>query len=943
MTSIIKDLSLIQEFQKDLSLIQDILDPKPDPTWQDGYEAPPEPKKPPTPLTKAEIAAKAERQIAKATKTGVQELLEVDYEKNCTELYKKIESAIEEREWEPIVKFLDTGYWPGSLFAAEVSPKQQTMIWVTRFDPKDNTSVRWSQLPLHLAIVCGAPFSVIGRLIELYPEAVRCTDDQRMLPIHLALRYGATDDTIAYLLMQFPESVNAKGKDGRTPVQCALRAESKVRGKILEIFTTRIKTKSSEKDKEIVLLRSQLEAKSLALQHALSKFTMLSAVKEEIEDGYSKQISEAEKSKATVEKETSDQIEKLNDQKLVQELVLRQKISDLEKDKKAKEDAERKARDEQAAVRKQLETVSSAIAAASSPKHLANLKQEVKNIQEGHLDNDKQSLNEQMIALRSQLSGLSGKGSKEVMSMKKAAEKISASAKSAKTSSDVSSLRSKAESLEKQILERKEATKTVSELITLRLAIEADLKNSNGKSTEERVRLQRALDSMNGLENKSSTELTTIKREVEGIRNESKKRELVLKTQKDLETLKEALENRLKEDDSRQSLVKAMTAVDEIETELVDGKTTDQLLALKNKVDSHKERMKKKELVSTLRLEIQGLKDFLETECRKPANKTRHEISEMKKAVRSAKTLSTKNVNELTAVKDSLEVLKLKIDIKSEAATTEKDLALMKKSLEEHEKQWDGKNKSIIDSTKKTINEVSARYSKLSTDADIGALRTEMKALREDVGLITKATRVKQDLRSLKDLLEAAVTGQEDKNASELLAAKKAVDSISVAELNIKEKHQWEMIEIELAALREELKAKNSIPTEEVRTQAPVKEGKKKKGWRKLFSGSRAKSVHSTAVEEESPDGVVHTILPPSVAPETESEAMSSVAAPPTFKSEDQPVLDEISKAMSGSKSVQSISSRKSGRSRKSGSRSFASAVDPQTGGVELKPVVSPE
>lgn len=253
--------------------------------------------------------------------------------KNCTPLYGYIEAAITESDWDPIVKFLDEGYWPnGGLFQDKLTPAQQARTWVTRFDSADPTQVRWSQLPLHLAIVCGAPFSVVGRLIELYPQGVRCTDDQRNLPLHLALRHNASDDVVAYLLLQFPESVNAKGKDGRLPIQCALRAPSKVRGKILEIFVKKTKTKNklalgegTSVEKEISKLQTQLEAKTLALENTESKLSAMETINADFEAEMAKKeetIDELRKQlDVTIQEKTNNEAQA----KIVADLALKKK------------------------------------------------------------------------------------------------------------------------------------------------------------------------------------------------------------------------------------------------------------------------------------------------------------------------------------------------------------------------------------------------------------------------------------------------------------------------------------------------------------------------------------------------------------------------------------------------------------------------------------------
>lgn len=165
-------------------------------------------------------------------------MLECDYENGCSKLFKKLE----EEDFDMVTTFLDTGYWPNTIFK-DTPPADQVRTWVTRFDPDDETQVKWSQLPLHLALVVGAPYDVITRLVDLYPSSVRCTDDQRMLPLHLALRHGAKDEVVEFILTKFPDAVNAKGKNNRTPVECALRGSNKSRGMILQIFVEKSRKK----------------------------------------------------------------------------------------------------------------------------------------------------------------------------------------------------------------------------------------------------------------------------------------------------------------------------------------------------------------------------------------------------------------------------------------------------------------------------------------------------------------------------------------------------------------------------------------------------------------------------------------------------------------------------------------------------------------------------
>jgi hypothetical protein len=138
--------------------------------------------------------------------------LECDYDKNVTNLYE----AIEKGAFESVLAFLTTEKWSLLTFTKDVlSPESQARTWVTRFHP--NGKVRWSQLPLHAAIIFRAPMNVVKALIDLYPLSVQCTDDQRMLPLHLAIRVGAKDSIMNLLIKCFPNALVTENQHGKVP------------------------------------------------------------------------------------------------------------------------------------------------------------------------------------------------------------------------------------------------------------------------------------------------------------------------------------------------------------------------------------------------------------------------------------------------------------------------------------------------------------------------------------------------------------------------------------------------------------------------------------------------------------------------------------------------------------------------------------------------------
>eukprot|EP00934_Nitzschia_sp_Nitz4_P005370 Nitzschia sp. Nitz4//scaffold143_size57137//44022//45086//NITZ4_006520-RA/size57137-processed-gene-0.53-mRNA-1//-1//CDS//3329536464//5360//frame0 len=215
-------------------------------------------------------------------KSGGKIVYECDYDKNPTSLYE----GIENKAWVPVMTFLETGEWERGVFFFRVTdplpPARQAKTWVTRFEGEGQ--VRWSQLPLHAAIIFGAPMAVVRALINLFPQAVRCTDDQHMLPLHIAIRYGADDTLIHCLLSEFPESIFTKDIRGRLPTE--IEGPRTDRNKIIdEVVGVMTKTlskrngetmhaKVSEVRDDLVLqknLNAELEQSKVELEHKLQK------------------------------------------------------------------------------------------------------------------------------------------------------------------------------------------------------------------------------------------------------------------------------------------------------------------------------------------------------------------------------------------------------------------------------------------------------------------------------------------------------------------------------------------------------------------------------------------------------------------------------------------------------------------------------------------------
>lgn len=174
-------------------------------------------------------------------------VMEVNYDSNeVTYLYQ----AIEDKAFMAAIDFLESG-------KPEVAIEVQT--WVTRYEKAVPNKIRWSQLPLHAALVFKAPLKVIQLLVKHYPKAIRCTDDQSMLPLHLAFRHGASDNTLHMLLKEFPQAINARDYKGRDPLMYAPMGDAWKKGEIISMYVENKTGMEKSTDSE---LEKSLEAES---------------------------------------------------------------------------------------------------------------------------------------------------------------------------------------------------------------------------------------------------------------------------------------------------------------------------------------------------------------------------------------------------------------------------------------------------------------------------------------------------------------------------------------------------------------------------------------------------------------------------------------------------------------------------------------------------------
>lgn len=743
-----------------------------------------------------------------ADRGAVEETFECDYERDCSPLYRAIESAIDPSEFEPIVKFLDTGYWPGNFFADGVGPADQAKMWVTRFDPVDPNKVKWSQLPLHLAIVCGAPPSILGRLVKLYPQALRCTDDQHMLPLHLALRHGATDEVVAYLLMQFPDAVNAKGKNGRTAVDCALRAKDKLRGKILELFVEKNKGKKSAGIvKEQQELKADLKARmdevaflKADLQALATSFESLKELKTTIETDLLTKIQDVEQAKAENENEAADKIERLQSEKLLESIETQKKFDTLIAAKAELEASEKQARQAEAALRKEVDAIHARVAKSHYPEDWQALKTEVGGLQANRLERSRTETQVQIDTLREELEktmmdirkvesyaenvDTKAELQSDLKLIQKTVTKLDKTGTSSKTNEELNALRNEVDSLRTELKERAEASKTRLELTFLKKAMEMELKHSQGKTDEELAALRKAIETANTnkLDNKTNAELTSVKMELELLKREIKNKELINSTQIELDDLCENLATEIETTGSKAHKMELTTmkkTADQLKVHLSKTDSSDGIILVKKTVKRMKEELKKKDATLKIMDDVTALKSVVETELKRSEGKTQEELLQMKKQLKSwnEKDLATKDVDELAQIKSKLADVKTELKEIEKASKIQQELDALKKVLAFEMKNTVVKAEQELASMKKAVDEVNMEQKES---------KKLKKSLAEEMKVANKQTE------------------------QNLLELKKALDSLDVKKLESKNKDGWDAIRTELDSLKAELAVKQS-------------------------------------------------------------------------------------------------------------------------------------
>lgn len=737
-------------------------------------------------------------------------VLECNYEENCTALYEAIEAANNDADYAKLLICLETGSWVGYSYPNTGSPTDQAKTWVTRFDAVDEKKVKWSQLPLHLAIVCGAPTSIIKQLVKLYPKALRCTDDQHMLPLHLALRHGATDEVVAFLLKEFPDAAYAKGKNNRTPVDCAMRAKDKHRGMILEIFLERTKKRLSSKViEERATLKNMVESKNTTLEtlktDVVVKESIIENLRKELtkirhesnnfrekeaatESDFISKIQKLENCHTELEEEVKEVTDKLRDEKLVETLELQVKIDQLESEKHQLEKAQRKARKTESSLRKELDNVIEMVTKTSSTESWTKVKRDVEDLKRKRLTMGLVQAKDDISTLKKDLARTldddKSVGNRSLASIRKSVEKLQVAERSVKTAEDLHDLQSEVDSLKEQLKSLADSSRTKDELAALKKSIEMELRSSEGKTHDELEALKAAVKLVNesDLQTKTAAELATVKNDLQHLKTTIAERQLENTTKKDLESLCESIQKAMVSADSKTiiELKSLKEKVDAINDKCSSTSTKDEMIAFKKDVDAAKDELKAIEISCKIQEEAAGLKRSVEDELQKSQGKTQQELMLLKQSIKQLveKGFENKDTAELSKVKGELSVVKDKLKTIEVASQTQVELAVLKKALEYQIQSSVGKTAKELFDMKKAVD----------------AINMESK-----------------ESKKIKSLLTEEIKLANNKTEKNLVEMKKVLDKINLTKLESKNIEEWDGVRHEMEKMKAELQEKQVI------------------------------------------------------------------------------------------------------------------------------------
>lgn len=799
-------------------------------------------------------------------------VLECNYEDCCPPLYEAIESAASDVDFARILHFFETGKWEGSLFSRppfslNPTPADQAKTWVTRFDTDDNDKVLWSQLPLHLAIVCSAPTKIIQRLVELYPQALRCTDDQHMLPLHLALRQNANDAVLALLVKEFPEAVNTKGKNGRTAVESALRAKDTNRGILLDAFVERTKSRLSAsviqereylkamdtaKDNDVIAVKSKLEAQYAVVEKlrgdlAKTKGQLAQAKSDNVamETNLLDQARDFELRNAELSDEYNLISKKNDGAKFFETFELQKRIDELENEKSNLECSRSSTREEEIRLKMELEMIQEKICKAKGVNDWSVLKQEMESLRAKRLQSDRSDTKSEIESLKLELQktwedetsqGRNSTNEKsdikaELRLIKKSVDCLQADEVTVNSSADLYVLRDKVKNLQDRLTSRSAKNKIKQDLRVIQKFFENEIFEDEGKTKEEHTALQNALkkSSEKYYAERSIAELTTLKSDLLFMQKNIISKKLEKSTKKEIDELRSFVQITRDCSVDPKDTTELSVLHDRIKTmhaSVQENPSNEQLVALRAEATLLSDKVKAIEISAKIHVEADSLRKTVNEELEKSQGKSQEELMQIKNARKSlldSEQTKTDAVG-LTKIRSNLGTVKQDFKAIEQASKTKVELSVLKKALEIQIHNLHGKTEKELAEMRKAVNAINLKNKeskklkdnlteeiKISNGKAEDELRAIQKALdsmnlsKIQSSSLDEWNAVRKDLESMKIALSEKEVVELSPVELELRAMKKVVEAVNVKAIERINNAQFSMIRKDMEELKTEL------------------------------------------------------------------------------------------------------------------------------------------
>lgn len=764
--------------------------------------------------------------VDESNKEVVEMTLEVDYVKNCTTLYK----MIEEQDWESIVNFMDTGYWIGSLWADRTPPAEQARTWVTRFDPEDPNRIKWSQLPLHLAVVLCAPLAVVRRLVDAYPKALKCTDDEHMLPFHLSMRHAASDEVVDYLLSSFPDAVNVKGKNNRSALECAMRSRKKARARMLTVFLEKNRTKDSA---DLEVARSQLQEKKRHLDQLHGQLTAIETAKTQVEDELAGKINELLDAKAELEskleelRHEKDVLElksaklagQMNQTKLFHEIETERKIAALESYKRELEAAERQIQEDETRLRSNLAIIEKRVGRSMATKDMDALKKEISTFQTYRLEHTRSRAMDDIqnlkVSIQEELQKCRGAHKEEILAIQRALEKLITCDTSDASDEEMADLRAEIDRLKAELRIKKDAQELRNDLASLKTSLQLHLESFFWHDKETTAELRKAVESLHesSLDKLDHTGLVRLRKEVTQLKMSVQEKELKKQAKKDLLDIQAMLADQIltAKGKTRVQLLEKKKAIDSIDNAGLDERSVEELVSLQIEMINLKESLKRNSALSQKKELVAALKKDLSIEISSAYGKHRQTLVALKKAVEGLEKSSDATqirLDSLAKHRQTLEDLKKQ---RAEVKQIKEDIVKLQKQVNTSIKQCDGDAKQELTSIQRELDHLLTQKLEEMSRIEVEATKANVRSLKNKVMESKEEFFTKLEFESLKATLEQKIASSKGSALQEYIIMKQSLDEIDLENVHVKGQEGWRQLMAEIEEIKVDLIRKDLV------------------------------------------------------------------------------------------------------------------------------------